>query len=99
MFYLFLFFQLLFQAPMHEPGLHLEGVVYDQQTTRPLARVHVYHLRGEEEDFTNATGHFELNVAPDKNARLTAELDGYETASISITQNQSSYQIYLKKKD
>lgn len=98
MFYLFLFFQLLFQPSVHENGWHLEGVVYDQLTSRPLARVHVYHLLGEEEDFTDASGHFNLNVVPGKNAQLTAELDGYETERIPINREQGSYQIYLKKK-
>lgn len=75
----------------------IKGQVRDAKTGSPVAKAHVYLIKGEIEQFSDSSGRFEICIT-DAATRLWIEHPKYKTAQEVLSSAQSFVFIDLHKK-
>lgn len=92
-------FAFTYQAQTNSPVI-IRGKVINETTGRPVAKVHVYILEGEEEALTNSNGEFRIESWQKTPLKLTVcdYASRNEKTSIQITDPSKEQIVRLKLK-
>jgi hypothetical protein len=75
----------------------VKGVVQDAATREPIANVHVYIVKGEEESMTDNRGAFSIRSWQTYPVRLQAAAKGYASKEVQVTGDRQQVVILLSK--
>lgn len=87
-----------FQADTDRAGsVVLQGKVIDARDERPVARAHVYVVRGEEEALTDNNGRFRVQSWQSLPLKISAAAPGFHAASLSVKEPSKELLIRLNR--
>lgn len=76
----------------------ISGVVKDLFTDQPVSGVHVFHVKGEDESFTNEKGEFVISTWQQLPVMITTEHQFFKSTTVIISDIQTGIVISLKTK-
>lgn len=77
------------------PGI-ARGRVVDARSGKPVEKVHIVVVSGEEEDFTNPNGEFSIKTSKRFPLDITIEHRGYSRQSVRFSQDNEPVLITLQ---
>jgi hypothetical protein len=77
------------------PGI-ARGRVVDARSGKPVGKVHIVVVAGEEEDFTNPNGEFNIKTGRRFPFDVTVEHQGYRRQSVRFSQDNEPVIIALQ---
>jgi len=75
----------------------LQGKVVDARTDKPIAKAHVYVVRGEEETLTDNNGRFRVQSWQSLPLKVSATAQGYQTVSLVVKEPGKELVIRLNR--
>lgn len=85
-------------APVANASGLVTGIVVADNTGKPLARVHVYVVDGEEEALTNNRGEFRIETTAKFPVQVTAEHQDYFKYRTAVNSSGQKLVIRMKPK-
>lgn len=75
----------------------LQGKVVDARNDKPIAKVHVYVVRGEEEALTDNNGRFRVQSWQSLPLKVSATAQGFQTVSLAVKEPGKELVIRLNR--
>lgn len=75
----------------------LQGKVVDARNDKPIAKVHVYVVRGEEEALTDNNGRFRVQSWQSLPLKVSATAQGFQAVSLAVKEPGKELVIRLNR--